>query len=86
MAHQVQFYPAAARDLRSLPRKMQERVFRSIEKLAYTPRPRGCTKLAGEEDLYRVRVGDYRVLFQVVDSILTVLVVRIGHRRQVYRR
>jgi mRNA interferase RelE/StbE len=85
MAYHVNISPAAARDIRSLPRSMQERVIRGITALAEMPRPRGCSKLAGEVDVYRIRVGDYRVLFQIADSIVTVLVIRVRHRREVYR-
>ena len=53
--------------------------------LANDPRPPGCDKLAGVENLYRIRVGDYRVVYQIRDEMLLVLVVKIGHRREVYR-
>ena len=49
------------------------------------PRPPGCDKLAGPEDMYRIRVGDYRIVYQVCDEALMILVVKIGHRRDVYR-
>jgi len=49
-------------------------------------RPSGCVKLAGEPDLYRIRVGDYRIVYQVKDTALIVLVLSIGHRRDIYRR
>jgi mRNA interferase RelE/StbE len=51
-----------------------------------TARPPGCLKLAGEPDLYRIRVGPYRIIYQVKDEALTVLVLAIGHRREIYRR
>ena len=54
--------------------------------LSKNARPSGCVKLAGEPDLYRIRVGDYRIIYQVNDLKLTVLVLGIGHRREVYRR
>jgi len=53
--------------------------------LANNPRPFGSDKLAGPEELYRVRVGDYRIVYQIQDEALLVLVVKIGHRREVYR-
>jgi mRNA interferase RelE/StbE len=56
-----------------------------VEALAGDPRPQGCEKLEGVRDLYRVRVGEYRVVYQVSDNILLVLVVRVAHRRDVYR-
>ena len=53
--------------------------------LADNPRPRGVEKLEGRENRYRIRVGDYRVIYEIHDEVLLVLVVRIGHRREVYR-
>jgi mRNA interferase RelE/StbE len=57
----------------------------AIDELAENARPSGCVKLAGEPDLYRIRVGDYRIIYQVNDPELTVLVLAIGHRREIYR-
>jgi mRNA interferase RelE/StbE len=53
--------------------------------LAPDPRPSGCEKLAGVDDLFRIRVGDYRIVYRVQDQALIVLIVKIGHRREVYR-
>jgi mRNA interferase RelE/StbE len=58
----------------------------AIDRLAQNARPSGCVKLAGEPDLYRIRVGDYRIVYQVNDTKLTLLILSIGHRREVYRR
>ena len=58
----------------------------AIDGLARDARPSGCVKLAGEPDLYRIRVGAYRIVYQLRDQSLTVLVLSIGHRRDVYRR
>ncbi|MCZ7631356.1 MAG: type II toxin-antitoxin system RelE/ParE family toxin [Microthrixaceae bacterium] len=57
----------------------------AIDLLADEPRPPGCTKLTGEDAVYRVRIGDYRILYEVIDDRLLIHVVRIGHRRDVYR-
>jgi len=81
----VEVRPAAARALRKLPRDDQRRIGARIDALALAPRPAGVKRLAGPERLYRVRVGDYRVVYQVLDRVQKVLVVRIGHRRDVYR-
>lgn len=64
---------------------MRERVNVAIDALAEDPRPRGATKLAGRDD-YRIRVGDYRVVYAVDDAARLVIVARIAHRREVYRR
>jgi len=65
---------------------VQERIRKDIDSLAHNPRPPGATAMQGtERGLIRIRVGDYRVVYQVKDRELIVLVVRIGHRREVYR-
>ncbi len=86
MTYEVRLKPSAERELRKLPRQIQFRVARRLDGLAADPRPTGCEKLAGLADLYRIRVGDYRIVYQVSDEILMVLVVTIGHRGDVYRR
>jgi len=57
----------------------------AIRSLQAHPRPAGCKKLAGNADYYRIRVGDYRVLYEIRDRVLLVLVIKVGHRREVYR-
>lgn len=76
--------PSAARELEALPLKDARRVVAKIRKLASEPCPADAEKLSGQEK-YRVRQGNYRVLYSVEDAELTVVVVRIGHRRDVYR-
>lgn len=83
--HRIQIGPSAVRQLRKLPTSVQERIAGRIEQLAIDPRPRGSIKLQGEDDLYRIRVGDYRVIYAIRDDELIVLVLRVGHRREVYR-
>ena len=86
MAYAVVLKPAALRDLRKLPEDIRRRVAVRIDALAGDPRPAGVERLQGEAELYRVRVGDYRIVYQVESKALVVLVVRVGHRREVYRR
>lgn len=85
MPYQVSILPAALRQLAKLPRIVQERIQRRIDALSADPRPRGTKALAGRSGFYRLRVGNYRVIYKVRDEILTVSVVRVGHRREVYR-
>ena len=85
MSYQVLFTKRAVRDLETLPDQDRVRVAKRLEGLAKEPRPPGVTKLQGTEDVYRMRVGDYRVLYIIEDDIVTVSVVRIGHRRDIYR-
>jgi mRNA interferase RelE/StbE len=83
--YRVEFKPAAERDLRSLPREIQERVRTEATSLAENPLPPGARKLEGREDVWRIRVGHYRVLYQIHSQELLVLIVRVGHRRDIYR-
>jgi mRNA interferase RelE/StbE len=83
--YRILFAPSARRQLEDLPRKVQQRIAAHIDQLAVSPRPRGSIKLEGEDDLYRIRVGKYRVIYGIQDDELIVLVLRVGHRRDVYR-
>lgn len=83
-SYRLAFKKSVAKDLRDLPRKDLSRILKRIEALATDPRPPGSEKLSAQER-YRVRQGDYRVVYEVQDEATTVLVVRVGHRREVYR-
>jgi mRNA interferase RelE/StbE len=87
MAYSVEFAPAAERQLKALRSKtLQQSLVDQIIKLEINPRPPGVEKMKGSQDQYRLRVGDYRIIYQIEDQILTILVLKIGHRRDVYRR
>jgi len=75
----------AEKDLRRLPPDVFRRILRDIRGLADTPRPPGCRKLSGSESDYRIRVGEYRVLYELLDDLRQVKVYRVGHRGDVYR-
>ena len=81
----VQILDSALRQLEELPKTQRDRIRQRIRELAANPRPQGSIKLKGEDDLYRIRVGDYRVIYTIRDDELIVLVLRVGHRREVYR-
>jgi mRNA interferase RelE/StbE len=83
--YRVEIAHRAVKAIAKLPRQEQQRVRAAIDLLAETPRPPGCVQLAGEEDTYRVRVGDYRIVYEIHDRVLLVQVVRVGNRREVYR-
>lgn len=85
MSYQIQFTSAARRQLISLPRQLVARVDSAIQRLAEDPRPNGAEKLKGGQNLYRIRVGDYRVVYTIEDARLLIVVIRIGNRRDVYR-
>ncbi len=78
--------PSAAKELDAVePKKLRQRLVRMIEGLAIDPRPAGCDKLAGSPNLYRIRQGDYRAVYAVDDRDALVRVLKVGHRREVYR-
>ena len=81
----VELLPSAARTLSTLDAGVRRRIARRIDRLAEEPRGGGAVKLRGADDVWRARVGDYRILYRVEDERLVVLVIRIGHRREVYR-
>ena len=83
-SYRILIKPSAVKELEALPRKDRQRAASRIQGLARTPRPAGCEKLSGS-DRYRVRQGNYRIIYSIEDVELVVLVVRIGHRRDVYR-
>ena len=85
MTYAVLIKPSARRELEALPDQLLRRTDRVITSLGADPRPRGSIKLRGVADLFRVRVGDYRVVYRVDDVARVVEVTRIGHRRDVYR-
>lgn len=83
--YQVEVDRAAAKLLRKLDPPVQARLVAAIAALGVDPRPEGCIALTGHPGLLRVRVGDYRIVYAVNDSVLLVLVVHLGHSRDVYR-
>lgn len=82
--YEVRFQPSVRKDLRGVPKHEVDRILRRIEHLAESPRPRDSRKLTGGE-LYRIRSGSYRILYQIEDLQLVVTVVKVGHRKAVYR-
>lgn len=85
MAYEIQVLPAAVRAIRKLPPDAKRRVQAVIELLAGDPRPPAAKKLTARPE-WRVRTGDYRVLYRIEEDVLTVVVVHAGHRREVYDR
>lgn len=83
--YQVLLERSAERDLRRLSADVHERVIEAIKGLAANPRPPGCRKLTGSRHDWRIRVGDYRVIYEIADTIRIVRVNRVRHRREVYR-
>lgn len=85
MTYSILLAPPAERQLKSLTDSVQKRIVKRLKSLRENPRPQGVKKLAGEEDLYRIRDGDYRIIYTIQDKELIVLVAKIGNRKDVYR-
>ncbi|OYD96773.1 type II toxin-antitoxin system mRNA interferase toxin, RelE/StbE family [Nostoc sp. 'Peltigera membranacea cyanobiont' 210A] len=85
MRYEVKFSKGAKKQFRKLPLDIQERIQTKINDLAIEPRPNGVKKLQGDDNSYRVRVGDYRVIYELNDDVLIVTVIKIGHRSEIYK-
>ncbi len=85
MTHRVTLAPSAARQLRKLDPQARRRIQAAVELLASEPRPPAATRLVGGSGEWRIRTGDYRIIYEIHDDRLLILVLRIGHRREVYR-
>lgn len=86
MTYRIEVTPRAARQLRKFDAGARRRLQGAIELLATDPRPPGAKKLVGGEGEWRVRTGDYRIIYEIHDGRLLVLVLAVGHRRDVYDR
>ncbi|MBN1846570.1 MAG: type II toxin-antitoxin system RelE/ParE family toxin [Sedimentisphaerales bacterium] len=78
MSYQIQIKRSVQKELESLPKREQRRIVRSLEALAENPRPTGVRKIVGAEELYRLRVGDYRVVSQIQEATVTIWVITSG--------
>ncbi|MCO5324224.1 MAG: type II toxin-antitoxin system RelE/ParE family toxin [Nocardioidaceae bacterium] len=85
MSYEIRYVPSAAKAIRKLDKATARRLINAIGELARDPRPPGCIQLKGGNGELRIRVGNYRVVYDVQDDELLVLVVQVSHRREVYR-
>ena len=85
MAYSILLAPLAERQLKALAESTQRRIVTHLKALQRNPRPQGVKKLTGEDDLYRIREGSFRIIYTIRDKELVVLVVKIGDRKEVYR-
>jgi mRNA interferase RelE/StbE len=86
VTYKVKFTKGARKMFKKLSLELQNRIKPKIKALAVEPRPDGVKKLKGQENSYRIRVGDYRVVYEIFDDILLVKVVEIGHRSDIYQQ
>ena len=84
-SYSIEFTRSAEKDLRRIERSRVPAIFDGINQLSIDPRPKGVKKLAGADRTYRIRIGDYRVVYEIEDIALVVLVIRVAHRKDVYR-
>ena len=85
MPYKVEVKPQAEKDMARIPNPHRQRIRKALLDLASSPRSAGYRKLAGSEDVYRIRVGVYRVVYKIVDRVLSVYVIRVAHRKDAYR-
>ncbi|HEX8816011.1 MAG TPA: type II toxin-antitoxin system RelE/ParE family toxin [Terriglobales bacterium] len=85
MRYRLEFTTSALREMRALDRQFQRRIADKINALCDEPLPPGSKKLQGQPDHFRIRVGDYRVIYRLDGSRVVVVIVRVGHRREAYR-
>lgn len=83
--HEIYIERRAERDLKRVPTGEFDRIIRAIRALAEEPRPTGCRKIEGSKNDWRIRVGDYRVVYEIDDSAQAIRVMRVRHRSEVYR-
>jgi mRNA interferase RelE/StbE len=83
--YEIEFSRESEKTLDHLDVKSAVRIVKAIKKLATQPKPIGCRKLVGSDNDYRIRIGDYRVIYKIKSSVLMIFVIRIGHRKDIYR-
>lgn len=84
-SYNIKFKPSVEKDLQNLPREFVPRITERIERLTSDPFPAGCKKLTATERLYRLRVGDYRIIYEVDSKVGTITIFHVRHRREAYR-
>lgn len=85
MSYKIRFSKPASKQFKALPVQTQQRIRDKINALENEPRPNGVVKLESAVDLYRIRVGDYRIVYTIDDNILLIVIVKVGHRQNIYR-
>ena len=84
MAYTIKYKPVASRQLTKLSKNIRARLKPKIKALGNNPRPHGAIKLQGYENRYRIRVGDYRIIYEIWDIVLVIVIIEVGHRSDVY--
>ena len=84
--YQIEYKKSVAKDLRAIPKLQLKKIVKRIQSLASDPRGANSLKLRGEDELYRIRQGAYRIIYSINDQIVTVMILKVGHRKDVYER
>ncbi len=82
--YKINLKKTAQKQLKSLPEEIRNRIIAKIDNLAIDPRPLGCKKLKGNDNLWRIRVADYRIIYSIYDQELIIYIFKVGHRREIY--
>ena len=85
MPYRIEWKASAMRAFRKLPRQAQDRIRPRVDALATNPRPEGVKKLEGDDNAWRIRVGEFRIVYEIHDAVLMIMVVRVANRREAYR-
>ena len=83
--YKIEISSSAEKSLKKIPKKDISKIVEAIQKLAISPFPDGSRKLRGEEGAYRIRQGNYRIIYEVIEKKLIILVLKLGHRKEVYK-
>jgi len=83
--YNIEWKNSATKELTSIPKEYSAKIFNDITELKENPRPDGCRKLTGSDNLYRIKINQYRVVYSIDDDVLTILIIRIAHRKDVYK-
>jgi mRNA interferase RelE/StbE len=83
--YEIEFTKGATKELNTLPTDIKNRIDLKILTLSVDPRPNGVKKLKGIENTYRIRVGEYRVIYEIYDEVLLIIVLKLGHRSDIYK-
>lgn len=85
-AFRIVFKKSISKDIRAIPQRALDRIREAIDVLKTNPRPEGCEKVRGYENIYRIRIGRYRVVYEINKTIRIITIIRIGHRKDVYKK
>jgi mRNA interferase RelE/StbE len=85
MEYKITIKATAKKELEKIPKSIRIHLIEAINNLSIDPRPAGCKKLVNFDNSYRVRHGDYRIVYQIVDKELSITIIKVGHRRDIYR-